>query len=127
MTASAGQDVCVLVGGNYVPGQGSGSIQAARGAFDRTVVNSSPGSSGVIETATDYVNVQGCTSKTQGHNVEVEIYNQASTSEGGGRGQVIKPIASGGAMLPEIGSMFGAVSFLCSGVEDVDFLGEATG
>ena len=98
-----------------------------RSAFDRTVENSSPGSRGVIETSMDRVKVQGSSSKTQGYNIGVEIYDQADTSEGGSCGKVINTITTDGALLPEIGSLFGAVRFLCSGAEGVKFDGHATG
>lgn len=114
------------VDGNFVPSLRSQYIRAARGAFDRTVENSSLGSSGVIETSTDYVKVQSYSSKTQGNNIGVEIYNQADTSEDGGCGKVINTITTGDA-LPEIASLFRAVGFLCSGAEGVKFDGDATG
>jgi hypothetical protein len=58
------------------------------------------------------------------YNIDVEIYNQDRGRSGEGCPDTIKIIAAAGANIPEIGTAFGTVSFMC---DEVEWEGEATG
>jgi hypothetical protein len=123
VTASTGQDVCVTVGGDFPSKQRLLYLKGARGAFDRSV-RTRKLSSGVIETATDMIRLLGEPGNSSGYNIDVEIYNQDRGRSGEGCPDTIKIIAAAGANIPEIGTAFGTVSFMC---DEVEWEGEATG
>jgi len=61
---------------------------------------------------------------SSGYNIDVEIYNQDRSRDGEGCPEAIKTIAAAGENAPEIGSIFGMVTFVC---DTVEFKAEATG
>lgn len=126
VTASAGQDVCLKVDGKFKHKFRSDFIEAARGAFDRSV-RTRELTSGVVETSTNFVRILSDSGDNSGYWIEVEIYNKGSAGNGDGCPQTLETIASAGSQIPEIGSMFGLVGFLCSGADGIEWTGEATG
>jgi len=127
VTASAGQDVCIQIDGAFPHEHRDSFIGAARGAFDRTV-RTNELSSGVIETGTNLVRIIGGPGENSGYTVKAEVYNKGSSGGGSGCPQTMKTIAASGAQIPEIGTMFGLVGFLCGGLDSgIQFQGEATG
>jgi hypothetical protein len=126
VTASTGQDVCLTVDGIFSFELRSDFINAARGAFDRSV-RTRELTSGTIETGTNLIRLLAEPGENSGNWIEVEIYNQGSAGNGDGCPQTLATVASAGAHIPEIGSMFGLVGFLCEGAEGVEWTGEATG
>lgn len=124
VTAATGQDVCIQIDGSFPPGSRGSFIGAARGAFDRTV-RTDDLSTGVIERGTNMVRLITKPGDNSGYDIEVQIYNKGSSGGSGSCPQTIKTVASAGAQVPEIGSMFGLVGFLCGGADSFNAM--ATG
>lgn len=122
VTASTSQQVCISANGMYLPEMRNGFISSVRGIFDRSVTYIGM-DSGVIEYGTNLIHILADKGQYSGYGLRVMLENR---STGGGQcGPVVDTIAQGGSLLPEVGSVFGIVGFLCDSIER--FRGTATG